>query len=146
MRFMVEIELGNDAMRTWQDIRDALKQTIGKVGGRDSSHFKPTEGDGSRIRDENGNTVGKWAIVPDAPAKDSTGGAHERTERAKMLQARKTTHAYNDEAGNGFCFECGLEEDHAEANHSDDPETQAFGAAWVARKVEENERGFGRKS
>lgn len=109
-------------MRTWQDIRDALKQTIGKVGGRDSSHFKPTEGDGSRIRDVNGNTVGKWAIVPDAPAKDSTGGAHERTERAKMLQARKTTHAYNDEAGNGFCFECGLEEDHAEANHSDDPE------------------------
>jgi len=42
---------------------------------------------------------------------------------ARRKAARATaSHAYNDLAGNGYCFECGLEKAHPEAKH---PESQA---------------------
>lgn len=37
-------------------------------------------------------------------------------ERQKKYRA----HAYSDQMGNGYCFVCGLEEHHPEANHGDD--------------------------
>lgn len=55
-KFTLEIELGNDAMRTYQDIREVLQMvTKGRHG--------PKIGDGNNIRDLNGNTVGRWEIT-----------------------------------------------------------------------------------
>ncbi len=63
MRFTLEIELGNDAMRSFQDLRDALKRTITQLGSsRYCLKARPSDGDGTRIMDENGNAVGKWEI------------------------------------------------------------------------------------
>jgi len=63
MKFTIEIELGNDAMQSYQDVRDALKQVICKVGSAVYSRSgTPSEGDGSKIMDENGNSVGKWEV------------------------------------------------------------------------------------
>jgi hypothetical protein len=63
MKFTLEIELGNDAMQSWQDIRDALKAVIVKTGDKLNCHATPTEHDGTVIFDENGNIVGKWEIA-----------------------------------------------------------------------------------
>jgi uncharacterized protein (DUF2141 family) len=68
MKFTLEIELGNDAMRSYQDIRDALKQVILSAGSCASSHARPTDGDGAKIMDLNGNSVGTWGVTKDAPA------------------------------------------------------------------------------
>lgn len=62
MKFTLEIDLGNDAMRDWQDVRDVLRQTIMRVGARTNSHNQPTAGDGAKVLDENGNWVGYWYV------------------------------------------------------------------------------------
>ena len=49
MTFKLEIEMGNDAMRDYTNVADALKQI--------ASELRPGEG---RVRDANGNTVGHW--------------------------------------------------------------------------------------
>lgn len=54
--FRIEIELGNDAMRTDADIRRKLKELSGKVGALASS------GGERKILDDNGNAVGKWGF------------------------------------------------------------------------------------
>ena len=41
---------------------------------------------------------------------------HIRKEKAARAIA---SHAYNDLAGNGYCFDCGLEETHPESKHSE---------------------------
>ena len=52
-KFTLEIEMGNDAMQTTEDIIDALKQVIKKMeSGRD----------GGFIQDVNGNNVGTFDI------------------------------------------------------------------------------------
>ena len=56
MRFVLEIELGNDAMRKYADIRRALKSDLRLDG-------KVTIGDGVKIFDLNGNCVGHWEIT-----------------------------------------------------------------------------------
>lgn len=69
MKFTLEIELGNDAMRKPKHVASALKgiadtlsdrigmgQSIGAFGSN-------TEG---RIRDINGNTVGKWEVIDES--------------------------------------------------------------------------------
>lgn len=57
MTFKVKIEMGNDSMRTVQDVALALVDVAKRVARGDC--------DGARIRDANGNTVGAWAIVLD---------------------------------------------------------------------------------
>jgi len=59
MRFELHIELGNDRMKTISDIVRALKKTAEKV----AVYAKPLLGEGGRIMDENGNSVGHWEIV-----------------------------------------------------------------------------------
>lgn len=63
MKFILEIELGNDAMRTGNEVGEKL-QLISRILG-DSRVFggplTPIEPQG--IRDLNGNTVGKWEVV-----------------------------------------------------------------------------------
>ena len=63
MKFKLEIELGNDAMQTGEDIAAALHHvagaidTIGDMRGAD-----PYDKSGV-IRDLNGNRVGQWKVV-----------------------------------------------------------------------------------
>jgi len=65
MKFTLEIELGNDAMQTAEDIAHAL-QDVAKglmtygIGGR--SRYPITKVDGRKIMDVNGNSVGKWEV------------------------------------------------------------------------------------
>lgn len=60
MKFTIEIELGNDAMRRYSHIKSALREL---ARGPELGNNGPRVGDGSNIRDVNGNTVGKWEIV-----------------------------------------------------------------------------------
>ena len=63
MKFTLEIELGNGAIITDHDVRQALHETAYKM--RISS--PPEDGDNGIICDENGTPVGKWEVI-DAPA------------------------------------------------------------------------------
>ena len=55
MKFTLEIELGNDAMRTANDVANALDRIADEV------LFVGLTG--RAIRDTNGNTVGKWEVT-----------------------------------------------------------------------------------
>lgn len=62
MKFTLEIELGNDAMQTAQDVLIAMSQTFYQCHRMDAYHSlnKPETG---LLRDINGNTVGKWEVT-----------------------------------------------------------------------------------
>lgn len=62
MRFTVEIELGNDAMQTWGDVRRVLRELVRHLSDATQPHSKP-QIDGGKIMDVNGNSVGKWEVV-----------------------------------------------------------------------------------
>ena len=53
--FTVELELGNEAMQTQDDIISALKNVI-----RQLPSVAMSKGIAVKIKDANGNTVGKW--------------------------------------------------------------------------------------
>lgn len=57
-RFTLEIELGNAAMQTGEDVAEALDR-LGSVLG---DMTEPSQQGAGRIRDLNGNTVGHWAL------------------------------------------------------------------------------------
>ncbi len=59
MKFKMEIELGNDEMRTIAHLTRAVKKTAEKM----STYAKPLVGEGGGILDVNGNIVGRWEIV-----------------------------------------------------------------------------------
>lgn len=61
MRFVLTLELGNDAMQTASDIARALRETASKLvqGGYDNV---ANVGDAGPIRDDNGNRVGGWHV------------------------------------------------------------------------------------
>ena len=52
--FKLEIQLGNDAMRTPANVSAALKEVC---------HRMPKGAEAGIIRDVNGNTVGSWEFV-----------------------------------------------------------------------------------
>jgi len=56
MKFTLEIELGNDAMQSAQDVFDAIEH----YGDTNPEPFEG--GESSIIRDINGNTVGRWDV------------------------------------------------------------------------------------
>jgi hypothetical protein len=60
MKFTLEIELGNDAMLTRNDIEDALRRL-----GQNCKYMSdpPEEGNEGDIMDYNGNTVGHWYVT-----------------------------------------------------------------------------------
>jgi hypothetical protein len=59
MKFTLEIELGNEAMQGSSDVARALRATADRIQGH--GHFA---GENSApVRDDNGNTVGSWAVV-----------------------------------------------------------------------------------
>jgi hypothetical protein len=60
MRFVVEISLGNEAMRTGQDVSVALSRAAKHVLEYCAKDL--VEGAEGNIRDANGNTCGRWAV------------------------------------------------------------------------------------
>jgi endogenous inhibitor of DNA gyrase (YacG/DUF329 family) len=64
MKFVLEIELGNDAMQTAEDVAEAIRS---KLKGIEASTFNTPEGP-YNILDRNGNPVGKWEVIESAPA------------------------------------------------------------------------------
>jgi len=56
-KLVLEIELGDDAMRTEFDVGDVLIHVAQKV-----LDAGVAVGAGSKIIDRNGNTVGKWEV------------------------------------------------------------------------------------
>lgn len=61
MNFSVNIQLGNEAMETGDDVARALRKIASDV----SEHGVIADADEVRvgIRDENGNTVGYWKVA-----------------------------------------------------------------------------------
>jgi hypothetical protein len=60
MRFVLTIELGNEAMQTQNDLARALAalgRTLLVCGDR-----TPDNGDAGSVRDDNGNRVGGWHV------------------------------------------------------------------------------------
>ena len=60
MKFTLEIELGNDAMQTRQDIEEALRKL-----GQNLRYMSdpPEDGNEGFIADANGNGVGTWRVT-----------------------------------------------------------------------------------
>jgi hypothetical protein len=71
MKLILEIEFGNDAMRTYADVIHALRN-VANVTMAEQSFDNPQVGDMCRIPDVNGNSVGKWEVIGD-PSPDSIG-------------------------------------------------------------------------
>lgn len=64
MKFTLEIELGNDAMQTMENVADALVHTAGRLSMELRSRFPVREDsiESGKIYDLNANPVGRWEI------------------------------------------------------------------------------------
>lgn len=62
MKFALEIELGNDTMRDFYDIAQALIGMARKFEMRHNCDIEVGQWDTSALRDTNGNTIGQWEI------------------------------------------------------------------------------------
>lgn len=56
-KFVLEIDLGNDAMRLPQHIVSAVLAVVKQI-----PHVIMSKGVSTKIKDENGNTVGFWGF------------------------------------------------------------------------------------
>lgn len=63
MKFRLEIKLGNEAMRDFADISQALIGMARKFDMRHNADVEIGQWDTSALRDSNGNIVGQWEIV-----------------------------------------------------------------------------------
>jgi hypothetical protein len=59
VRFVLEINLGNDAMQDRMDVADALKRVSRTLAA------SPLPEDTQGVCDSNGNTVGRWRFEED---------------------------------------------------------------------------------
>lgn len=67
-KFTLEIDMGNDAMRTRRDVARALRAIAAKVN--ESTHFD------SKVMDANGNTVGYWELEHGSEKRESQASQH----------------------------------------------------------------------
>lgn len=58
MKFTLTIKLGSEAMQSFDDIREELRNIARML----PCTVEPESGDGSTIFDHNGNNVGKWEV------------------------------------------------------------------------------------
>jgi len=66
--FRLEIHLGNDAMKSGDDIQRALALTASAIADRFGGLCMPESG--GIIRDANGNRVGGWEMADDVASPD----------------------------------------------------------------------------
>jgi hypothetical protein len=66
MIFKLEIELGNDAMKTPGHVADKLQELSRRVRGA-----KLQDGEGAKVLDLNGTSVGRWRFILDDPGDDA---------------------------------------------------------------------------
>lgn len=70
MKVKIEIEVGNEAMRTWEDVADAIESRIAVHVDIARQTYTSTEVAPSEylpkmnLRDLNGNVVGKIEVLP----------------------------------------------------------------------------------
>ncbi|HEY9657278.1 MAG TPA: hypothetical protein V6C65_02355 [Allocoleopsis sp.] len=64
MKLIIEIDLGNDAMRNNQDVKECLLRSrlIGQEGCEDYA-----VGESGKLYDINGNSVGTWRVRDKLP-------------------------------------------------------------------------------
>jgi hypothetical protein len=62
MKFVLTIQLGNEAMQTGDDVGRALREVSGGVDHL-PTFTESAIGFGKRIMDDNGNHVGSWEVV-----------------------------------------------------------------------------------
>lgn len=64
MILKIEIELGNDEMQRWSEVRAAIHAALApaKLAQNASSLTRPYRNDAGHIFDVNGNTVGDWRV------------------------------------------------------------------------------------
>lgn len=62
-RFVLEIELGNEAMQTWSDIADALRYIADSIPFSELGvrNVAPRNTEQGAVWDGNGNRVGRWS-------------------------------------------------------------------------------------
>lgn len=63
MTFKLTIELGNAEMQTGRNVAQALKSIAEKVEDTEDFSEADVYDRTGKIRDDNGNTVGKWAVT-----------------------------------------------------------------------------------
>lgn len=64
MKFQLAIELGNAAMQDSHDVAKALRGVADRLSKFISTDWSPYALDGT-IKDDNGNTVGRWEVKGD---------------------------------------------------------------------------------
>lgn len=104
MKFTLEIELGNDAMQNGTDVIKAIRDSL-----KGEESLPLDEGTAGRLWDENGNLVGSWKVIEDAPTLPVS-------VVASVLPA-ETPHAFTDKDIVGYCSVCGMRKYDADANH-----------------------------
>lgn len=57
------------------------------------------------------------------------------TVHSEALEMWRKLHPYNDPAGNGYCFDCGLAHDHPEAQHSSAASAPCSGGCGKVRSI-----------
>jgi hypothetical protein len=108
MKFTLEIELGNDAMRTPWDVAGALSSAV--MALQDNSRDL-ADGENGILRDFNGNTVGGWKVSEDASV--------QPTPAVVPMNPAQTPHSFEDKDFIGFCSVCGMWKYDPEANHAE---------------------------
>lgn len=82
MKLTIEVDLGNDRMRRTRDVVTAIRDSFVKYAKNGGQHGALVADDEGRLRDVNGNTVGRWRVVDDAPSSghgdDEEDGTHCR--------------------------------------------------------------------
>lgn len=66
MIFKLEVELGNDAMKSPAHVANKLMELSRRVRGA-----KLQDGEGAKVMDDNGNSVGRWGFHLDDPGNDA---------------------------------------------------------------------------
>ena len=66
MKFTLEIELGNEAMQRYPEIAKAIQSSLLTYHDAVSLSGAVMAEDSGTVRDENGNTVGRWEVAVNA--------------------------------------------------------------------------------
>jgi hypothetical protein len=83
----IEIELGNEDMQTYFDLRHAIAVSLRELDG------EPHAGEGTIIRDVNGNRIGRWSVEE----------TQTFAERAAIERTRAGNRPWHEQEPDGEC-------------------------------------------